>query len=91
MVRGLLNLKLLSLFGDVSKFREVLRECTIQKGCKIIRQKNEKPSVTYHCATEGCEWRIHASPLEMALHIKLGLTKGNKLVIPRTHLFSLFM
>ncbi|KAG5553271.1 hypothetical protein RHGRI_011210 [Rhododendron griersonianum] len=51
------------LFENVDKFREALKEYTIQKGCKIVRVKNEKSRVTCHCAALGCPWRIHASPL----------------------------
>ncbi|KAA8541876.1 hypothetical protein F0562_023028 [Nyssa sinensis] len=51
------------LFENVDKFREVLRDYTIQQGCSIIREKNEKARVTAHCADSSCMWRIHASPL----------------------------
>ena len=51
------------LFGDVQKFRDVLRDFTVQEGFKLVRDKNEKSRVTCHCAAEGCPWRIHASPL----------------------------
>ncbi|KAA8531001.1 hypothetical protein F0562_005709 [Nyssa sinensis] len=51
------------LFENVDKFREVLRDYTIQQGCSISREKNEKARVTAHCADSSCMWRIHASPL----------------------------
>ncbi|KAA8537000.1 hypothetical protein F0562_029478 [Nyssa sinensis] len=51
------------LFENVDKFREVLRDYTIQEGCSIIRKKNEKARVTAHCVDSSCIWRIHASPL----------------------------
>uniref|UniRef100_A0A5B7ARQ4 SWIM-type domain-containing protein n=1 Tax=Davidia involucrata TaxID=16924 RepID=A0A5B7ARQ4_DAVIN len=51
------------LFEDVYQFRQVLKDFTVQKGCKIVRDKNEKCRVTAHCADAFCKWRIHASPL----------------------------
>ncbi|KAA8537866.1 hypothetical protein F0562_027554 [Nyssa sinensis] len=42
------------LFENVDKFREVLRDYTIQQGCSIIREKNEKARVTTHCADSSC-------------------------------------
>ncbi|KAA8543946.1 hypothetical protein F0562_021877 [Nyssa sinensis] len=46
------------LFKNVDKFREVLRDYTIQQGCSIIKEKNEKARVTAHCADSSCMWRI---------------------------------
>ncbi|KAH7856900.1 hypothetical protein Vadar_006704 [Vaccinium darrowii] len=51
------------IFTDVDAFRAKLRDYTVEKGFKIIRDKNEKCRVTAHCAFKGCPWRIHASPL----------------------------
>ncbi|KAF7140647.1 hypothetical protein RHSIM_Rhsim06G0119600 [Rhododendron simsii] len=51
------------IFADVDAFRAKLRDYTVEKGFKIVRDKNEKPRVTAHCDVEGCPWRIHASPL----------------------------
>ncbi|KAA8549022.1 hypothetical protein F0562_000706 [Nyssa sinensis] len=48
-------LKLGQLFENVDKFREVLRDYTIQQGCSIIRDKNEKAKVTAHCADSSWE------------------------------------
>ncbi|KAA8515217.1 hypothetical protein F0562_018396 [Nyssa sinensis] len=38
-----------------STIREVLRDYTIQQGCSIIRDKNEKAKVTAHCANSSWE------------------------------------
>ncbi|GFZ06987.1 hypothetical protein Acr_18g0011570 [Actinidia rufa] len=43
---GRVRLAAVMLFGDVTKFREALRDFTIQEGCKIVREKNEKSRVT---------------------------------------------
>ncbi|KAL1337969.1 hypothetical protein AAHE18_10G176400 [Arachis hypogaea] len=50
------------IFVDVHEFRSVLRDYIIQENFDIIRVKNEKARVTAICASEGCPWRIHASP-----------------------------
>ncbi|XP_058183001.1 uncharacterized protein LOC131300952 [Rhododendron vialii] len=50
------------IFADVDAFRARLRDYTVEKGFKIVRDKNEKSRVTAHCDVEGCPWRIHASP-----------------------------
>ncbi|KAF7136322.1 hypothetical protein RHSIM_Rhsim08G0160500 [Rhododendron simsii] len=51
------------IFANVDAFRAKLRDYTVEKGFKIVRDKNEKARVTAHCDVEGCPWRIHASPL----------------------------
>ncbi|KAG5542135.1 hypothetical protein RHGRI_021859 [Rhododendron griersonianum] len=51
------------IFADVDAFRAKLRDYTVEKGFKIVRDKNEKARVTAHCDVKGCPWRIHASPL----------------------------
>ena len=51
------------LFEDVKHFREVLKDYAVEKGFKLMRDKNEKVRVTAHCGSDGCQWRIHASPL----------------------------
>ncbi|KAH7836526.1 hypothetical protein Vadar_002444 [Vaccinium darrowii] len=51
------------IFEDVNAFRAKLRDYTVEKGFKIVRDKNEKGRVTAHCAAVGCKWRIHASPM----------------------------
>ncbi|KAH7837351.1 hypothetical protein Vadar_012852 [Vaccinium darrowii] len=51
------------IFVDVDAFRAKLRDYIVEKGFKIKRDKNEKCTVTAHCAFKGCPWRIHASPL----------------------------
>ncbi|XP_058184092.1 uncharacterized protein LOC131301721 [Rhododendron vialii] len=51
------------IFADVDAFRAKLRDYTVEKGFKIVRDKNEKARVTAHCDVKGCPWRIHASRL----------------------------
>ncbi|KAH7866421.1 hypothetical protein Vadar_020209 [Vaccinium darrowii] len=72
------------IFGDVNKFREVLKEYTIQQGCKIIRDKNERGRVTCHCVALGCQWRVHASPLPDGLTYKIRSYKGEHTCLSST-------
>lgn len=59
---GKVHLERFMLFVDVNEFRNVLRDFIIQENFDIIRVKNEKARVTAICASDGCPWRIHASP-----------------------------
>jgi hypothetical protein len=59
---GKIHLQRSQLFFDVNEFRDVLRDYIIQESFDILRVKNEKSKVTAICASEGCPWRIHASP-----------------------------
>ncbi|KAF8389226.1 hypothetical protein HHK36_025919 [Tetracentron sinense] len=59
------------LFGNVTEFREALRDYVIQEGFEIVKDKNEKTRVTVHCSAEGCLWRIHASPLPDGVTYKI--------------------
>ncbi|XP_071918934.1 uncharacterized protein [Coffea arabica] len=51
------------LFINVDAFRAVLKDYVIQKGFPLLRLKNERSRVTAICNAEGCQWRIHASPV----------------------------
>ncbi|XP_027071688.1 uncharacterized protein [Coffea arabica] len=51
------------LFTNVDAFRAVLKDYTIQKGFPLVRLKNENSRCTAKCGAEGCNWRIHASPI----------------------------
>ncbi|KAA8541320.1 hypothetical protein F0562_025283 [Nyssa sinensis] len=64
------------LFEKMDKFREVLRDYTIQQGCSIIRENNKKARVTAHCADSSCMWRIHASPLPDGVTYMIKTYKG---------------
>ena len=59
------------LFDNVHKFREVLKDYTIQEGFILVKDKNEKSKVTCHCAAIGCPWRVHASPLPDGISFKI--------------------
>ncbi|KAL0305223.1 UNVERIFIED_CONTAM: hypothetical protein Sangu_3043100, partial [Sesamum angustifolium] len=50
-------------FHDAKHFRETLRDWCIRGGFDIEYVKNEKVRVTAKCKFEGCNWRIHASPV----------------------------
>ncbi|GFS43557.1 hypothetical protein Acr_00g0085760 [Actinidia rufa] len=67
-----INFKRGMLFEDVKHFREVLKDYAIEKAFKLVRDKNEKVKVTAHCGSDGCEWRIHASPLPDRVTFQVG-------------------
>ena len=48
-----------------------MKDFIIQKGFKIVRDKNEKSRVICYCATIGCLWRIHAFPLQNKVTYKI--------------------
>ena len=51
------------LFTNIDAFRAALKDYVIQKGFPIVRLKNEKIRCTAKCGAQGCNWRIHASPI----------------------------
>lgn len=51
------------IFEDVYHFKFVLKDYTIQRGSKVVREKKEKARVTTTCAGPICQWRIHASSM----------------------------
>ena len=57
-----IHLERFMIFVDVKEFRNVLKDYITQENFDIITVKNEKARVTAICASEGCPWRIHASP-----------------------------
>ncbi|KAF7154271.1 hypothetical protein RHSIM_Rhsim01G0131900 [Rhododendron simsii] len=86
--RGKIRLATGLLFGNATKFREVLKEFTIQEGCKIVREKNEKTRITCRCAVVGCKWRIHASPLADGVTFKIKTYRGEHTCISETSNFE---
>ncbi|KAL2231732.1 UNVERIFIED_CONTAM: hypothetical protein Sindi_1767600 [Sesamum indicum] len=54
-------------FHNAKHFREVLRDWCVRKGFDVEYIKNEKSRVTAKCKFEGCNWRIHASPVILTL------------------------
>ncbi|XP_043700384.1 uncharacterized protein LOC122651119 [Telopea speciosissima] len=62
---------------NVDQFRSVLKNYSIQEGFEMYKIRNERTRVTAICATDGCPWRIHASPLAD------GLTFGVKSYTPK--------
>lgn len=59
------------MFLDVDSFRKVLYEYAIQWGFLLIKDKNKKCKVTAHYGNEGCEWRVHASPMPDDVTLRL--------------------
>ncbi|KAL2244088.1 UNVERIFIED_CONTAM: hypothetical protein Sindi_0526800 [Sesamum indicum] len=51
-------------FQNAAQFRVALRDWCIRNGVDIEFLKNEAARVTAKCKVEGCEWRIHASPIQ---------------------------
>nr|XP_027096036.1 uncharacterized protein LOC113715932 [Coffea arabica] len=39
------------------------KDYAIEKGFPLVRVKNERTRCTAKCGSEGCNWRIHASPV----------------------------
>ncbi|KAL0337641.1 UNVERIFIED_CONTAM: hypothetical protein Scaly_2039200 [Sesamum calycinum] len=59
-----LNLVVGMKFQNATQFRKVLRNWCIRNGVDIEFLRNEAASMTAKCKVEGCEWRIHASPIQ---------------------------
>ncbi|TXG64138.1 hypothetical protein EZV62_011132 [Acer yangbiense] len=59
---GVIELQQGQLFNDVSHFRQILHDFTIQEGFALNMVKNESRRVTVKCKAEGCTWRVQASP-----------------------------
>lgn len=73
---GRITLEKHQLFLNVNHFREVLKDFAIQEGFELKRVKNEKVRVTCECASEGCRWRIHASPTSDGVTYKIKTYQG---------------
>ncbi|KAL0292604.1 UNVERIFIED_CONTAM: hypothetical protein Sradi_6982800 [Sesamum radiatum] len=58
-----LNLVVGMKFENAAQFRVVLRDWCIRNGVDLEFIKNEAARVTAKCKVQGCEWRIHASPM----------------------------
>lgn len=70
-LNGNIMLQLGQTFDNVTQFRNVLKVCTIKKGFKLERVKNEKVRVTYKYAASNYKWRIHASPAQDKLSFQI--------------------
>ncbi|KAL0328150.1 UNVERIFIED_CONTAM: hypothetical protein Scaly_2247600 [Sesamum calycinum] len=56
--------------------RKVLRNWCIKNGVDIEFLRNEATRVTAKCKVEGCEWRIHASPIQDGPAFQIKTLKG---------------
>ncbi|KAL0371235.1 UNVERIFIED_CONTAM: hypothetical protein Sangu_0441600 [Sesamum angustifolium] len=64
-------------FKDAKQFREVLRDWCVRNGYDIEFIKNETSRITAKCKVDGCEWRIHASPIMKGPTFQIKTLKGN--------------
>ncbi|KAK4395264.1 hypothetical protein Sango_1680700 [Sesamum angolense] len=62
---------------DAKQFREVLRDWCVRNGYDIEFIKNETSRITAKCKVDGCEWRIHASPIMKGPTFQIKTLKGN--------------
>ncbi|KAL0328101.1 UNVERIFIED_CONTAM: hypothetical protein Scaly_2242700 [Sesamum calycinum] len=72
-----LNLVVGMKFKDAKQFREVLRDWCVRNGYDIEFIKNETSRITAKCKVDGCEWRIHASPIMKGPTFQIKTLKGN--------------
>ncbi|KAL0307087.1 UNVERIFIED_CONTAM: hypothetical protein Sradi_6126000 [Sesamum radiatum] len=72
-----LNLVAGMKFKDAKQFREVLRDWCVRNGYDIEFTKNETSRITATCKVDGCEWRIHASPIMKGPTFQIKTLKGN--------------
>ncbi|KAG8362987.1 hypothetical protein BUALT_BualtUnG0016300 [Buddleja alternifolia] len=49
-------------FATRKKYKEVLKDWVVRRGCDLKFLKSERDKVTAICKN-GCDWRIHASPV----------------------------
>ncbi|KAL0283307.1 UNVERIFIED_CONTAM: hypothetical protein Sradi_7234100 [Sesamum radiatum] len=63
-------------FENAQQYREVLRDWCVRKGYDIEFLKNENRRITVKCKHEGCQWRIHASPILKGPTFQIKTIKG---------------
>ncbi|KAL2243683.1 UNVERIFIED_CONTAM: hypothetical protein Sindi_0486300 [Sesamum indicum] len=76
-------------FQNAAQFRVALRDWCIRNGVDIEFLKNEAARVTAKCKVEGCEWRIHASPIQGSKLILKKLENSDPPVFDRMYLHAL--
>ncbi|KAK4386034.1 hypothetical protein Sango_2474000 [Sesamum angolense] len=62
--------------GEKKNVRKVLRDWCIKNGADIEFLRNEATRVTAKCKVKGCEWRIHASPIQDGPTFQIKTLKG---------------
>ncbi|KAL0403811.1 UNVERIFIED_CONTAM: hypothetical protein Sradi_2021900, partial [Sesamum radiatum] len=63
-------------FENAAQFRVVLRDWCIRNGIDLEFLRNEAKRVTAKCKVQGCEWRIHASPIQGGPTFQIKTIKG---------------
>ncbi|KAL0436457.1 UNVERIFIED_CONTAM: hypothetical protein Sradi_0353600 [Sesamum radiatum] len=71
-----LNLVVGMKFENAAQFRVVLRDWCIRNGIDLEFLRNEAKRVTAKCKVQGCEWRIHASPIQGGPTFQIKTIKG---------------
>ncbi|KAL0303113.1 UNVERIFIED_CONTAM: hypothetical protein Sradi_6179400 [Sesamum radiatum] len=62
-------------FATRVKYREVLRDWAVRRGWDLTFVKNQKSKITTVCKN-GCDWRIHASPVMSTTTFQIKSIKG---------------
>ncbi|KAK4382619.1 hypothetical protein Sango_2854200 [Sesamum angolense] len=62
-------------FPSREKYREALRDWAVRRGWDLTFVKNEKTKITAICKN-GCDWRIHASPVMKTTTFQIKSIKG---------------
>ncbi|KAL0345413.1 UNVERIFIED_CONTAM: hypothetical protein Sradi_4372600 [Sesamum radiatum] len=63
-------------FENAQQYREVLRDWCVRHGYDIEWLKNENRRITVKCKHDGCDWRVHASPIMGGPTFQIKTIKG---------------
>ncbi|KAL0401262.1 UNVERIFIED_CONTAM: hypothetical protein Slati_4156100 [Sesamum latifolium] len=66
------NMKIMQLtiglkFKSAQQFRETLRDYCVRNGFDLHYIRNENARITAKCKNDTCNWRIHASPIQVEM------------------------
>ncbi|KAG8367491.1 hypothetical protein BUALT_Bualt16G0077500 [Buddleja alternifolia] len=70
-------------FASRKKYKEVLKDWVVKKGWDLKFLKSERGKVTAICKN-GCDWRIHASPVMQTTTYQIKSIKGKHICNHRT-------
>ncbi|KAL5775629.1 hypothetical protein ACOSP7_013186 [Xanthoceras sorbifolium] len=81
---GKLKLEVWQLFRNMSHFREVILDYSIQEAFRLKRYKNER-RITCGCVSVCCFWRVHGSPTcdRVTFQLKTLNNEHNCLAVPK--------
>ncbi|KAL0322378.1 UNVERIFIED_CONTAM: hypothetical protein Scaly_2534200 [Sesamum calycinum] len=63
-------------FENAQQYMEVLRDWCVWHGYDIEWLKNENHRITVKCKHDGCDWRVHASPIMGGPTFQIKIIKG---------------